>query len=778
MPERDSPAVPARAGLWWQVPVAIGLWLVFFEWPQPPGAGLDSSWQHALTDAWIHRRAFGSDFDFTYGPWGFLLPPESMPAGFQLHLAFQIGAKLLLAIALVEFSARLRPVLRVAFLAVVAMLGSAYDDPTQMAFIGIVAFAWLLPEKSTRARILLGGLVLGWLSLMKFSLLVLASLSVATVAAIVALQSRRTRAIGIIVSYACALLLLWLVAGQRLADSTAFLWLSGQLSLGYASAMYIDEGRRIFTIGVLLLAVHAVWLLWFVFTDRPRGIALLTTAYLALSLLFAWKQGFTRADTHVLCFFMYSVFLVTALPGLVPRAFSLQHATVVIVLSTIGIVSVSKAFHMGSWWNPWYRMQFAAKQLDSFDEARRRFEQAAAASKAGQLLPAVRAEVANSSIDFLGDRQALILFNDLNYRPRPVFQSYAVYTRALLEKNFEFIQSDRRPDYLLAELQPIDGRIGGSYDSWLMAELPRRYEPVLSEQGLLLLRQRRPQPPAHPLTLTPLYDRDVAFGERVDLPADRTHALWLEVDAHPTIAGQLRSVFYKPPPLTITTYDDFGDRPYRLVAPVAAAGFIVQPPLSSTRDLTAFVAGRATSWTSAFTIGAPPAAKRYWRTAHVKLSRLDEIALSPVQTRSVFEEAGITDIRPESLRSDVDWRVSEQPETLLLEAPGEIRFQPPRGRRRFTGHFGIFDGAYVDGRTDGVEFSISIVRNGLGAEQRVWSVLLEPLTHMDDRGTHRFVIDLPDDVAHVIVRTGPGPAGNNAWDWSYLGRLRFESGQQ
>src|SRR5262249_41272225 len=150
----------------------------------------------------------------------------------------------------------------------------------------------------------------------------------AAVAAIAVLQSRRARAIGITVSYAGALVFLWVVAGQRLGDFAAFLSLSGDLSLGYGSAMYYDAGQRIVNIGMLLLAVHAAWLLWFVFTDRPRGIALVTAGYLALSLFFAWKLGYTRAGTHALCLLIYSILLVMALPGLVPRAFSLQHATV------------------------------------------------------------------------------------------------------------------------------------------------------------------------------------------------------------------------------------------------------------------------------------------------------------------------------------------------------------------------------------------------------------------------------------------------------------------
>jgi len=235
-------------------------------------------------------------------------------------------------------------------------------------------------------------------------------------------------------------------------------------------------------------------------------------------------------------------------------------------------------------------------------------------------------------------------------------------------------------------------------------------------------------------------------------------------------------VFYKPAPLTIRTFDEFSDRTYRLVAPVGSAGFIVQPALSTTTELKAFVTGHVTSWTTAFAIDAPSEAKRYWRTAHVRLSRLEDVPLSTVTTPSIFEETGVTDIRPEWIRSGVDWRVLEQPEVrLLLHAPGEISFRLPRGRRHFTGDFGIFDGAYTDGRTDGVEFSVSVVRDKRDVEQRVWSVMLDPLGHPDDRGTHRFAVDLPDDAARVIVRTGPGPAGNNGWDWSYVSRLRFES---
>src|SRR6266853_548044 len=232
------------AHLWWQVPLTIVTWLVLFEFPYPPGTSLDSSWQQVLTDAWIHRRAFGSDFDFTYGPWGFLLSPESTRESFWIHVAFELGAKLLFAIAFVEIAGRLRLAFRVMFLAAVVVLGWPHNDPTEMAFVVVVSLAWLLPDTSRPPRIVLGGFVLAWLALMKVSLLVLASLSVATVVALAALQGRRQRAAGIAAIYLCALAILWLGAGQRLADAREFLFLASQLSLGYASAMYLAAAHH------------------------------------------------------------------------------------------------------------------------------------------------------------------------------------------------------------------------------------------------------------------------------------------------------------------------------------------------------------------------------------------------------------------------------------------------------------------------------------------------------------------------------------------------------
>src|SRR5262249_9423082 len=47
--------------------------------PYPVRAGVEWSWQMALTNAFLEGAQFGRDFVFTYGPWGFIAEPRGDP---------------------------------------------------------------------------------------------------------------------------------------------------------------------------------------------------------------------------------------------------------------------------------------------------------------------------------------------------------------------------------------------------------------------------------------------------------------------------------------------------------------------------------------------------------------------------------------------------------------------------------------------------------------------------------------------------------------------------
>lgn len=75
-----------------------------------------------------------------------------------------------------------------------------------------------------------------------------------------------------------------------------------------------------------------------------------------------------------------------------------------------------------------------------------------------QLPDAVKNAVANSTIDSYPWNTQLLLENKMNFAPRPVFQSYTVYTPELEERNFEHYGSEKAPKFVLYDFGSIDDR--------------------------------------------------------------------------------------------------------------------------------------------------------------------------------------------------------------------------------------------------------------------------------------------------------------------------------
>jgi len=109
---------------------------------------------------------------------------------------------------------------------------------------------------------------------------------------------------------------------------------------------------------------------------------------------------------------------------------------------------------------------------------------------------------------------------------------------------------------------------------------------------------------------------------------------------------------------------------------------------------------------------------------------------------------------------------------FMLNAVGHVGFVLD-GREqslRFGG--GFLEGAYTQGDTDGAEFVVELTT----ADGRTTELLrrwLRPKTVIADRGLQAFAVSLPAHAAGDRLKLSilGGPAGNIAWDWTYLDGL-------
>jgi hypothetical protein len=115
-------------------------------------------------------------------------------------------------------------------------------------------------------------------------------------------------------------------------------------------------------------------------------------------------------------------------------------------------------------------------------------------------------------------------------------------------------------------------------------------------------------------------------------------------------------------------------------------------------------------------------------------------------------------------------------QVFMLNAPGMLEFALTGREHTLLLDGGLLPGAYTgEGHSDGAEFIVEFKRPD-GSIEPVYRRLLNPLDRPADRGTQHFTVPLPAHASGtlMIVRTGVGPAGNGAWDWTYLSRLDIE----
>jgi hypothetical protein len=135
---------------------------------------------------------------------------------------------------------------------------------------------------------------------------------------------------------------------------------------------------------------------------------------------------------------------------------------------------------------------------------------------------------------------------------------------------------------------------------------------------------------------------------------------------------------------------------------------------------------------------------------HGSTPRFPMFATTPYEVRSAIA------VEPRTIAGE---------DGLLVHAPGVVRVRVRPGRWVLTVRFGLQPEAYVGGETDGVEFSGTLLASD--GEHALFRRMLDPRHVEADRGFQTVVVRLAaPDGGDLVLRTLPGPAGDERWDWS------------
>jgi hypothetical protein len=584
------------------------------------------TWEPVASYAAAHQLQWGRDIVFTYGPLGFLSSDYYWGNFFWPILLWAGAFALVVTAALVPLLGRLPGAIRLAFYAALALLTVPTwmvlgFDPVRILSITVLGIVCLRDERPGALRLITTGFVLTVLSLTKFTYCVYSVCTFIIIAASNRSACWRNTAI-LAGSSLLALLGICLWSGQSIANIFLHFTRSAHMAAGYSAAMAIAPEGFDLTVGIALLIfllglALTTWSAssnWRRRTDRA--------AVVAAGIFLAWKEGFVRADFHVMVFFVYACFIAALLPALLsfdwpaeteptnPRTLGLlplpvgrgngrgegfvqslsllspvfaRHVLTLsaacILLSLVPIfchTEFKAAIHYGlvarnrNTLTAYLRPATYKLELERYLETMRHEAD----------LPEIRAVVGDNAIGAMYLDQGVAILNGLNYAPNPVFENYTAYTPELQRLNSEFFNSQKSPEYLLWQTGTVDGRFPTLDNGEVLLRILKNYTPVTQENGHILWKRKSP---GENYRLSNEQESCGSQDQWVAIPAEPT---WLRIECKQTFFGVMRSLLWKSSELQLEVQLDNGQaRSYRLLPGNARYGFVISPFLRADYQL-------------------------------------------------------------------------------------------------------------------------------------------------------------------------------------------------
>lgn len=797
---------------WFTFALAAVTWLLLFLLQMqfgssPTSSSLDKSWADVLAWGFLHHAQWGRDLVFTYGPIGFLTSDAPFnPHLYWLWLSLQTCMAAIFAWLVAVNLARMHWITAIGFLVTAVILGLAWmsSAPWILSYtLALMALQRTAEDVTARARATWGDVIKvavlacfeAILILIKFSTFPLWLLWIA--AAAIVLRGARNRRL-LTVFAACTVLAplaVWLICAQHLSNFPAFLRLSTEVAAYYGGAMQSPPDRpRIDVyawVAILFVSACIACALW----RRRRSLAeWAVAAIFAATLLLAYRAGATRADNgHLLIFWSSAVWLgVLAIGRLMnhPADSSRWRPAGLMLLMIVPLALLAGSRTYRGWnLHILFRGRVTHDQVEHALAAMRHpldtYAQRLAdwnKLRATLALPHVAKAIGRDRVDLLLDQQDILLANDFNYAPRPVFQSYSTYSDELARLNENYFLSPQAPPWVLFKLPAIDGRYPTADDNKALVRILQLYRPVMQENGILLMQRiagKTPPPLAPPSAARTV---PLSFERMASIP-DAGHAAWFaNFDIGLTAAGKLQTLLLREPilRLRVTTVNRH-QYSFRIPRATTASGFLLSPMLHSNEDYLAWLADSSRfrvvglQLEQAYFMGQP--VFRIDDPMRLYPTNLDR-SQNPKDIADFIRFPGFSNEPDQVLGDPTITSVNNSSAALFLHFPNHMTFTLAPGDYRVSASYGIVAGAVSDkgclaAHADGIGIALGIAgQPPLPGNVAYLDPFRDPHVGTSAKLVRTLTV-LPGQQAEVALTEGP-PGSNGACDWAWIKDVRFE----
>lgn len=553
--------------------------------PYYPSMNLDSSWMYAMNVAVANKLQFGKDLIFTFGPLASVYTRQYHPA---TDLAMLLASGLIVTSLFLCFALVSRTKSQWGLLGLPVILSQCYQpDPILIGLPFFLIAALCLGNSDRRLyriTVMIGAAAISILPLIKGSTTPAVAIF-GLVALVLASRKSREMAMSAAMLFIGTMLFAWLATGQSLINLPSYFINQMPIISGYANAM--SSTTKLFElIGYLACALLLI-VTTYKFINRSQP---LVVAMAALYLFLCLKAGFIRGDGHVLEGAFALILLAYLIWLHAPKASSLSVFGVCLAVwwltsndhITVTPTAMGERFFgalRASVHGIYHRIVDGRKEFDD-----------ALANTNREMRDSITLPKTQGDADVYSVDLATLFANDIKWKPRPILQSYSVYTPKLVDLNDDHLRSDG-PSRIFFNLYPIDNRYPALEEgrSWLT--LLSQYRPSGVVKSFAVLDRSSD---TNPVSLAgPLTTESMLLGNYISVPNTGT-PIYAMIDVEPTLLGKLLSLVYKVPKLHLdVTYPDGRIVTYRYIPGMGQSGFILSPTVSTSVE---FLALQSPKW--------------------------------------------------------------------------------------------------------------------------------------------------------------------------------------
>jgi hypothetical protein len=401
------------------------------------------------------------------------------------------------------------------------------------------------------------------------------------------------------------LLLVHIISSSQSPSLIDYLKNSLEISSGYSSAMSL-VGRKI---QVALAISDFLLIIFLVFFVTKEG-ALNLSLSLFFTLFLSFKHGFVRQDTHVISFAIVAPLIASLLMLRISRFGYRKISYYLFLYILITCLAISQVMltikDQAVMLNP-DRVANNLAYLIDLKKLQLKIEKETINNLARIQLPdKVKNLVNGKSIDIIPWEVSLVPANNLNWKPRPIFQSYSAYTTDLDNMNFDSLSREER-DYLFYQFLSIDGRHPFFDEPKTFNYIFCNYEPSAEIPGFIkmpnlsnvVLLEKRKVPRC---SLTSLSETSsIPWDTPHSIEAGNESMLLANIKFQYSLIGKIyKSLFRAPPVMMKIDYVDGSQRAYRIIPENSENGVIVSHLPKDDNEAMSFFQGKVPSRVKSF----------------------------------------------------------------------------------------------------------------------------------------------------------------------------------